>query len=176
MVEVRGGCHIRETSSANQQTEWMIPQSWAVEGVTGCDDFSAKSNDIIEAAECALRLALTNDAFIDHTGIPLIAHQTSRSADPETWSSTVHRCVERWLAAARGWNGSPHTEMAWFMWDDDGVDALVQKFESDFYPAFSALPYPVEKADAFRIMVLKWFGGVVSRCVVRICWRVTDCQ
>jgi mannosyltransferase OCH1-like enzyme len=52
--------------------------------------------------------------------------------------------------------------MAWLMWDDDGVDALVQKYEPGMYQAFSALPYPVEKADAFRVLVLKWFGGVVS--------------
>ena len=52
--------------------------------------------------------------------------------------------------------------MAWLMWDDAGVDALVQKYEPDMYQAFSALPYPVEKADAFRILVLKWSGGVVS--------------
>jgi mannosyltransferase OCH1-like enzyme len=48
------------------------------------------------------------------------------------------------------------------MWDDDGVDALVQKYEPGMYQAFSALPYPVEKADAFRVLVLNWFGGVVS--------------
>lgn len=99
---------------------------------------------------------------MNNTHIPLIIHQTSRSANPETWSEVVRKCISRWLAAAAGWYASSGTEMAWFMWDDEGVDILVRQYESDFYPAFSALPYPVEKADAFRILVLKWFGGTVS--------------
>lgn len=140
----------------------MIPQSWTDEETSGCDSSTLQTTDIVGAAECALRLALTKHAFMHNTEIPLIAHQTSRSADPSTWSSTVRDCVERWLAAASGWPENPNAEMAWFMWDDDGIDDFIQKFDSDFYPAFSALPYPVEKADTFRILVLKWFGGVVS--------------
>jgi mannosyltransferase OCH1-like enzyme len=119
--------------------------------------------DITDAAECALHLALVNDAFIDNSNIPLIAHQTARSAEPETWSSLVRECIESWLVAATGhYDGFSHAEMAWLMWNDDGVDALVQKYEPGMHQAFSALPYPVEKADAFRVLVLKWFGGVVS--------------
>lgn len=118
--------------------------------------------DIVEAAECALRLALTNQAFLHNTDIPLIVHQTSRSADPKTWSSLVRKCIEVWLTVAAGFGQSSDVEMAWFMWDDDGVNSLIRKYENDFYPAFSSLPYPVEKADAFRVLVLKWFGGVVS--------------
>ncbi|SMR63888.1 unnamed protein product [Zymoseptoria tritici ST99CH_3D1] len=137
--------------------KWYIPRSWAhdASSTPSCD----AATDIVDAAECALRLALVNEAFLDNTQIPLITHQTARSADPATWSSLVRRCVERWLAAAM----IPHdagAEMAWFMWDDAGLDAMMQKYESHFYPAFSSLPYPVEKADAFRILVLKWFGGV----------------
>ena len=48
------------------------------------------------------------------------------------------------------------------MWDDEGIRTLVQTYEHNMYPAFSALPYPVEKADLFRVLVLKWFGGIVS--------------
>jgi mannosyltransferase OCH1-like enzyme len=118
--------------------------------------------DIIDAAECALHLALVNNAFMDNSHIPLIAHQTSRSTYPKTWSSLTRKCVERWQAAATGCADSSTAEMAWFMWDDDGVLALVEKYETDLYPAFSVLPYPVEKADVFRIVVLKWFGGIVS--------------
>jgi mannosyltransferase OCH1-like enzyme len=117
---------------------------------------------IVDAAECALHLALANNAFMDNSQIPLITHQTSRSADPETWSTIIRTCVERWLAAATGTENPSSSEMAWFMWDDDGIKALVQKYEHDLYPAFSALPYPVEKADLFRVLVLKWFGGIVS--------------
>lgn len=125
--------------------------------------------DITEAAECALHLALVNEAFIDNTNIPLIAHQTSRSAEPETWSSLVRDCIETWLLAATGqYHGFGRAEMAWMIWDDAGVDALVQKYEPGMYQAFSALPYPVEKADAFRVLVLKWFGGVVSGYCIKV--------
>jgi mannosyltransferase OCH1-like enzyme len=118
--------------------------------------------DIVGAAECALRFALINEAFMNNSRIPLLVHQTSRSANPKTWSSVIRNCVERWVSAATASNDPPAAEMAWFMWDDDGVDALVEKYENDMYPKFATLPYPVEKADVFRVLVLKWFGGVVS--------------
>jgi hypothetical protein len=145
-------------------TEWHIPQSWLDNPKTSPECSSAnKILDITDAAECALHLALVNEAFIDHSNIPLIAHQTSRSAEPETWSSLVRECIESWLIAATGrYEGFAGAEMAWLMWDDTGVEALVQKYEPGMYQAFEALPYPVEKADAFRVLVLKWFGGVVS--------------
>lgn len=107
---------------------------------------------------------------MDNSQIPLIAHQTARSAGPETWSKVIRKCVDRWLAAATGADDAADAEMAWFMWDDDGIRAVVQKYEHNFYEAFSALPYPVEKADAFRVLVLKWFGGIVS--IVKKCWSV----
>ena len=117
---------------------------------------------IVDAAECALHLALANNAFIDNTQIPLIAHQTSRSANPDTWSKVVRGCVEKWLAAANNSDDPSTAEMAWFMWDDDGIKTLLQKYEYDLSSVFSALPYPVEKADLSRVLVLKWFGGIVS--------------
>ena len=143
--------------------EWHIPQSWTDHAKARASCKAPHILDITDAAECALHLALVNDAFIDNSNIPLITHQTSRSAEPETWSSLVRECIESWLIAATGQHDiSPGAEMAWLMWDDAGVDAVVQKYEPDMYQAFSTLPYPVEKADAFRILVLKWFGGVVS--------------
>lgn len=141
--------------------EWHIPRSWFHhDGVAA--ECKADLVHITNAAECALHLALVNEVFIDNSDIPLIAHQTSRSADPSTWSSLVRNCVARWLEAATGCNGFSGVKMAWFMWDDDGVDSLVHEYEPSFVPAFSAVPYPVEKADIFRVLVLKWFGGVVS--------------
>ena len=52
--------------------------------------------------------------------------------------------------------------MAWFLWDDDGIDELMKMYEAPLYDDFQRLPYPVEKADVLRVVVLKWFGGVVS--------------
>jgi hypothetical protein len=147
---------------ADEDAGWHIPQSWADHdsATSGCD--ARNMTDIVGAAECALRFALINEAFMNNSRIPLLVHQTSRSANPKTWSSVIRNCVERWVSAATASNDPPAAEMAWFMWDDDGVDALVEKYENDMYPKFATLPYPVEKADVFRVLVLKWFGGVVS--------------
>lgn len=147
---------------ADKDTAWHIPQSWISNDISASGCNATDVGHIVDAAECALHLALANNAFIDNTQIPLIAHQTSRSANPDTWSKVVRACVEKWLAAATKSDDPSTAEMAWFMWDDEGIRTLVEKFEHDLFPAFSALPYPVEKADLFRVLVLKWFGGVVS--------------
>jgi hypothetical protein len=148
---------------------WHIPQSWIDRDKSASGCTSTDTGHIVDAAECALRLALVNDAFIDNTQIPLITHhislvanQTSRSNDPETWSTTIRSCLQKWLAAATKSDDPSTAEMAWFMWDDDGIRALLQKYEHDLSTVFSALPYPVEKADLSRLLVLKWFGGIVS--------------
>jgi hypothetical protein len=148
---------------------WHIPQSWIDRDKSASGCTSTDTGHIVDAAECALRLALVNDAFIDNTQIPLITHhislvanQTSRSNDPETWSTTIRSCLQKWLAAASKSDDPSTAEMAWFMWDDDGIRALLQKYEHDLSTVFSALPYPVEKADLSRLLVLKWFGGIVS--------------
>jgi hypothetical protein len=155
-------CSFQRLPRANQNTAWHIPQSWI-----NNDDLPSGCNatdivTIVDAAECALHLALVNNAFMENSQIPLLTHQTSRSADPETWSKIIRECVEKWLAAATTSSNPSAAEMAWFMWDDDGIRALVQKYEHDLLPVLSALPYPVEKADMFRVLVLKWFGGIVS--------------
>ena len=51
--------------------------------------------------------------------------------------------------------------MAYFFWEDDGVLLLLDEFEPDFVRQFRSLPSNVERADVFRILVLKWFGGIV---------------
>ena len=148
---------------------WHIPQSWLDRDTSASGCNSTDTGHIVDAAECALHLALVNNAFIDNTQIPLITHhislvanQTSRSNDPETWSTTIRSCLQKWLAAATKSDDPSTAEMAWFMWDDDGIRALLQKYEHDLSTVFSALPYPVEKADLSRLLVLKWFGGIVS--------------
>lgn len=46
-----------------------------------------------------------------------------------------------------------------FLWDDLGIASLMNTFEPDLN--YGVLPHPVERADVFRVAVLKWFGGVV---------------
>lgn len=125
---------------------------------------SAGSFSILEAAEYALELAREQQAFLNRSRIPLVTHQTWMDMNAESWSYLIRERVERWLsvAAQPGDEILNGPEMAWFLWDDDGIDALMQKYEPDLYEDFQRLPYPVEKADVFRVVVLKRFGGIVS--------------
>ncbi|EXJ54738.1 hypothetical protein A1O7_10079 [Cladophialophora yegresii CBS 114405] len=52
--------------------------------------------------------------------------------------------------------------MAYFFWEDDGVLQMLDEFEPDFVEQFRSLPSNVERADVFRILVLKWFGGIYA--------------
>lgn len=54
-------------------------------------------------------------------------------------------------------------ELAWFLWDDDNIDAFLTRYEPELYKSyFRQLPLMVEKADLFRIVVLKWLGGIYA--------------
>lgn len=51
--------------------------------------------------------------------------------------------------------------MAYFFWGDEGVLNLIKKFEPDFVVDFENMFSKVEQVDIFRILVCKWFGGIV---------------
>lgn len=140
--------------TGGERTGWYIPPSWQDGGAT-----LPANASVLDAAEHALRLALRQAKFLDHSRIPLIAHQTWRDFDAKAWPLVIRESVEEWIQAAVG---DDSAQMAWFLWDDAGIDALMRKYEREIYDEFLALPYPVEKADMFRVVVVKWFGGVVS--------------
>lgn len=99
---------------------------------------------------------------MNNSGIPLILHQTWRDLRPKTWNGVFRNSVEAWLQIAVG-DGTPERpETAFFLWDDEAIRRLIKTYEPSLYEGFNRLPYPVEKSDVFRIVVLKWFGGVVS--------------
>lgn len=118
--------------------------------------------DILKAAECAAHLAQHQDAFLNNTRIPLIVHQTWRDLRPKTWNGVFRNSVEAWLQIAVGDATPGRPETAFFLWDDEAIRRLIKTYEPSLFEGFSRLPYPVEKSDVFRIVVLKWFGGVVS--------------
>jgi mannosyltransferase OCH1-like enzyme len=68
--------------------------------------------------------------------------------------------VEKWL------NHVISDDMAYFFWEDNGIDQMMAKFEPGFMNHFTTLPSNVERADVFRILVLKWFGGIVSAIIL----------
>lgn len=64
--------------------------------------------------------------------------------------------------------------MAYFFWDDGGIMAFIREFEKDFVDSFVSLFTPVERADIFRILVCKYFGGIVSVLLLTAPIKVTQ--
>jgi mannosyltransferase OCH1-like enzyme len=115
-------------------------------------------------------LAIRKDRFLCNTKIPLIIHQTWKSLHSHTWSALIQESVNKWLEVAVG-GGSPETPpAAYIMWDDDGVEEFMKVYENSSWGAIDMMPYKVERADIFRVAVLKWFGGVVSVEQVGCVW------
>ncbi|KAF2724493.1 glycosyltransferase family 32 protein [Polychaeton citri CBS 116435] len=145
---------------------WYIPPSWQQhdESLPLVQHLQSGNASILNAAEYVLDLALHRESFLNNSHIPLVVHQTWYTLESERWPSLVQDRVERWIESATGGGeGRRHgPEMAWFLWDDEGLDALIEEYEPHLHEAFGSLPYPVEKADVFRVAVLKWFGGVYA--------------
>lgn len=99
--------------------------------------------------------------FLQNSKIPLILHQTWKSSDSRTWTQLARNGAEAWLRIATGIRDPELPKMAYIFWDDKAVDALIELYEKNLWTVFQDIPQPVEKADIFRVAVLKWFGGVV---------------
>jgi mannosyltransferase OCH1-like enzyme len=150
---------------------WYIPPSWT-DQTDPPIDYAPQTPT--EAATLALGLAVRKDRFLTNTKIPLIIHQTWKNFDSSTWSDVVRLSVNEWLEVAVG---GQHPEMpptAYIMWDDQGVEEFMKVYENSSWSAIDMMPYKVERADVFRVAVLKWFGGVVSVCRCRLRARSTD--
>lgn len=83
-------------------------------------------------------------------------HQTWKDHRIDNWSDLLRINVEKWLEYVVS------DDMAYFFWDDDGISRLLEEFEPGFVDSFDSLPGNVERTDVCRVLVLKWFGGVVS--------------
>ncbi|KAI9710191.1 MAG: hypothetical protein M1828_002205 [Chrysothrix sp. TS-e1954] len=146
---------------------WYIPNSWretAIAESTSSTPILSNLHPttVLEAAELALELALRNDQYIEHSKIPLVAHQTWKDFDTAHWSPYVRESVDGWLQAAGGGSSVGDYEMAYILWDDRGTESLMNQYEPQIWDAFTRLPYNVEKADTFRVTVLRWFGGIYA--------------
>jgi mannosyltransferase OCH1-like enzyme len=119
--------------------------------------------NIVDAALLASQATTANKRrHLDHSSIPLLLHQTWKNRRVDSWSLLLRVSVEKWLRHVVA------DDMAYFFWEDDGVLQLLQEFEPDFVDQFRSLPSNVERADVFRILVLKWFGGIVRFCMAII--------
>ncbi|KAG6005991.1 hypothetical protein E4U21_007484 [Claviceps maximensis] len=132
---------------------WYIPPQWL-------DNGQAIPTTIVEAVELASSIAKSHpDRHIPFSNIPLLVHQKWNTARLNGTKEDIVFFVEQWLnnSMAPAPGSSP---MAYFLWDDDGVSALVNKYEKDFANDFMQVFSPVEQVDIFRIIVCKWFGGI----------------
>lgn len=152
MAEVRMNAPYVHTKSVPLLTSpaWYIPPGWV-------DGSGATIENIIDAATLALSASLSlSERQIPHSAIPLIIHQTWKDTYTEQWPDTFRQSTEAWLSGVDSGN------MAYFLWDDNGIAQFIRHFEPDIERQFYALPSNVERSDMFRILVSKWIGGIVS--------------
>ena len=144
---------------------WHIPPTWLHRTDSSTVQYPLTSNaSALEAAEHASELAISQQAFLNRSEIPLIIHHLWFGPREEAWQAIVPDSVSKWICAARqsGCGSLSGPEMAWIFWDSDSIREFMRKYELDLYKDFQSLPYAVEKSDVFRIVVLKWLGGVYA--------------
>jgi hypothetical protein len=110
----------------------------------------------VDAVLLASQAATANKArMMDNSAIPLILHQTWKNRRVDQWTDFLRNSVEKWLTHV------VNDDMAYFFWEDEGIAQFLTEFEPDFVGSFLNLPASVERTDVFRILVVKWFGGIV---------------
>ncbi|PTB38116.1 uncharacterized protein TrAFT101_011778 [Trichoderma asperellum] len=133
---------------------WFIPPSWVA-------DDHEPPRDIVEAAVLASKAALSvRERQLSFSNIPLLMHQTGASSKVDTWKAEIIPWVQQWLGYAVSPNNT--APMAYFFWDDEGIDLFMEKYEKDFIHDFYAIFTPVERADIFRVLVCQHLGGVYA--------------
>jgi mannosyltransferase OCH1-like enzyme len=136
-------------------TAWFIPPEWLSDA--SIQPFS----NITHAARAAAELANTVPRkHLSHSSIPLITHQTWKSTQIDQFPDGALAGIESWLQYA------VHPElpnMAYFMWNDEGMMDLMNEADTELLEYFDLLPDFVEKTDVFRVVVCNTIGGVVSR-------------
>ncbi|KAK9258100.1 hypothetical protein V1519DRAFT_455535 [Lipomyces tetrasporus] len=145
---------------------WHIPSTWIEQAGELPNDLTTSPKTTLEAAHLAFYLARSQDRYITNSTIPLILHQSWHSMTPQSWSPLLKNYVESWLAVCDGEQPNHDDgnldEMAYIMWDNIGIDLFIEQYESDFWQSYISMPIQVERVDAFRVAVLRWFGGVYS--------------
>ncbi|KAK9350237.1 hypothetical protein V1523DRAFT_464840 [Lipomyces doorenjongii] len=150
---------------------WHIPSDWLTNTVELPKDLTRSPETTLEAALLAFYLARSQSRYIANSSIPLILHQSWYSMTELSWSPLLKDSIESWLSVCAGEPpvavGASQckgdcAQMAYIIWDDDGMDSLIKVYESAIWESYSSLPIIVERADVFRVAVLRWFGGVYS--------------
>ncbi|XEV04904.1 hypothetical protein FSHL1_010191 [Fusarium sambucinum] len=131
---------------------WYIPPSWS-------NTNHKHPQNILDAARIASQSALSRkERQLPSSNIPLIVHQTWKTTGAHGWNPKILPWVELWLEASINVELGP--AMAYLFWDDVGMRSLIEEFEHDFLQTYDSILTPVERSDAFRILVCKHFGGI----------------
>ncbi|KAL2214205.1 glycosyltransferase family 32 protein [Sarocladium strictum] len=131
---------------------WYIPPSWL-----GSEQ---PPQTIVEAARLASSAAMSRpERQLPFSSIPFIIHQTYKTTEVEKWSAQLFPFVEHWLTYAA--KPREADEMAYFLWDDQGISGVMRDLEADFASSFKLFSR-IEQTDIFRIIACKWFGGIYA--------------
>lgn len=83
--------------------------------------------------------------------IPRIIHQTYKTRElPEHWKQTPDSWKEH------------HPTWKYIFWDDKRCRALVAKHFPKYLKIFDSYPYPIQRADSIRYMMLYMYGGLYA--------------
>mmetsp|Transcript_21638 Transcript_21638/g.38407 ORF Transcript_21638/g.38407 Transcript_21638/m.38407 type:complete len:425 (+) Transcript_21638:39-1313(+) len=88
------------------------------------------------------------------SGVPKIIHQTW----PNRNASDIASHYRSWSSS---W-GSCHPDWLHVLWDDCDIRTLFGKHLPSFLAVFDAYPNPVQRADIFRCLVTKEYGGAYA--------------
>ncbi|KAL7804869.1 glycosyltransferase family 32 protein [Trichoderma aethiopicum] len=147
--------HIHSFDGAGTGGAWYIPPSWIPPS-------HPTPQTILDAALLASKAALDAPGRrLAYSNIPLLMHQTGQSSKVDTWKPEVIPWVEQWLAYAVSPDNAT-AAMAYFFWDDEGIDMFMNAFETDFMSDFKSVFTPVERTDIFRVLACRYLGGVYA--------------
>ncbi|HIB77016.1 MAG TPA: hypothetical protein EYO58_05245 [Flavobacteriales bacterium] len=81
--------------------------------------------------------------------IPRIIHQTYKT----------RHLPERWKDTPATWQ-TLHPDWTYMFWTDKDNRELIERVDPTFLPLYDAYPYPIQRADAVRYYILKYYGGI----------------
>lgn len=111
--------------------------------------------------------ALAPHRQLAYSNIPLIVHQKWNDKNLGRLNEHLLGYIEKWLTYSVSANDT-FRQMAYFWWTDEGMAMLVKEKEHHFLQDFQTMFSTVEKVDILRVLVCKWFGGIVSPMMTQI--------
>jgi len=114
-------------------------------------DFTRKSNGnfLITPKEFKSLRAEKKIETLTYSQIPKVIHQTAMARDLEGLEKSY---AASWLRCMPDWH---HV-----LWDDDDILELFMEHRPDLVPLYESYPFPVQRADMFRYVLMEAYGGL----------------